>query len=96
MGVSLVATSGALYIGITRNRMFLPTVPVGAAVTWRLWTMLEDTWAYQRYVDNAAKIRNERRANPMQSVVKRRVATKEPTFEELEEKETHGTALTFS
>lgn len=71
-GVSSISTTIALYLGIYHNRLFLPIVPMGAAVTWRLWGVLEDVWNEQRYIDNAAKLREERQGNPMNAVVKRR------------------------
>ncbi|KAG5483441.1 hypothetical protein CUR178_07762 [Leishmania enriettii] len=71
-GVSSICTAIALYIGIYQNRLVLPIVPMGAAVTWRLWGVLEDIWNEQRYIDNAAKMREERQGNPMNAVVKRR------------------------
>ncbi|KAG5484016.1 hypothetical protein LSCM1_05868 [Leishmania martiniquensis] len=71
-GVSSICTAIALYLGIYRNRLVLPIVPMGAAVTWRLWGVLEDVWNEQRYIDNAARMREERQGNPMNAVVKRR------------------------
>jgi hypothetical protein len=72
MGISSIGTTIALYLGIYQNRLFLPIVPMGAAVAWRLWGVLEDVWNEQRYIDNAATLREERQGNPMNAVVKRR------------------------
>ncbi|KPA76521.1 putative mitochondrial hypothetical protein [Leptomonas pyrrhocoris] len=71
-GVSSIGTAIALYLGIYNNRLFLPIVPMAAAVTWRMWGVLEDVWSEQRYIDNAARLREERQGNPMNAVVKRR------------------------
>ncbi|GET86903.1 hypothetical protein, conserved [Leishmania tarentolae] len=71
-GISSIFTAIALYLGIYQNRLVLPVVPMGAAVTWRLWGVLEDVWNEQRYIDNAAKMREERQGNPLNAVVKRR------------------------
>ncbi|EPY33786.1 hypothetical protein STCU_01980 [Strigomonas culicis] len=72
-GLCMVSTAGGLYYGCTRNRVLLPLVPVGAAMTWRMWTVLEEAWAQQRYIDSAARLRQQRRANPMLGVVKRKL-----------------------
>lgn len=71
-GISSIGTAITLYLGIFNNRLVLPVVPIGAAVTWRMWCVLEDVWNEQRYIDNAAKMREERQGNPMNTVVKRR------------------------
>lgn len=71
-GVSSIGTALLFYLGIYHNRMFLPVAPIGVVVTWRLWTVLEVAWGQQRYLDNAAQIREDRRGNPMRAVIKRR------------------------
>ncbi|AYU77121.1 conserved hypothetical protein [Leishmania infantum JPCM5] len=71
-GISSICTAIALYLGIYQNRLVLPVVPMGVAATWRLWGVLEDVWNEQRYIDNAAKMRDERQGNPLNAVVKRR------------------------
>ncbi|KAG5509540.1 hypothetical protein JKF63_06245 [Porcisia hertigi] len=71
-GVSSIFTAVALYLGIYQKRLVLPVVPMGAAATWRLWGVLEDVWNEQRYIDNAARMREERQGNPMNTVVRRR------------------------
>ncbi|KPI90212.1 hypothetical protein ABL78_0730 [Leptomonas seymouri] len=81
-GISSIGTTIALYLGIYQNRLLLPIVPMAAAVTWRLWGVLEDVWNEQRYIDNAAKLREERRGNPMKAVVKRRRRLDAATDEE--------------
>lgn len=81
-GISSIGTTIALYLGIYHNRLFLPVVPMAAAVTWRLWGVLEDVWNEQRYIDNAAKLREERQGNPMNAVVKRRRKLDATTDEE--------------
>lgn len=78
-GVSTIGTTLALYLGIFHNRLFLPVVPMGIGVTWRLWAALEDIWNQQRYIDNAAKLREERQGNPMNAMVKRRRKVEEST-----------------
>ncbi|KAK7198639.1 hypothetical protein NESM_000827500 [Novymonas esmeraldas] len=71
-GISSIGTAIALYLGVYQNRLVLPVVPMGAAVTWRLWGVLESIWSEQRYIDNAATLREERQGNPMNAVVRRR------------------------
>ncbi|RNF21015.1 uncharacterized protein Tco025E_03554 [Trypanosoma conorhini] len=70
-GISSVATAMGFYLTIYHNRMFLPLGPMAAAVTWRLWDLLEAAWEQQRYIDNAARLRDSRQGNPMNLVAKR-------------------------
>ncbi|AIN96472.1 hypothetical protein LPMP_130430 [Leishmania panamensis] len=81
-GISSICTAVALYLGIYQNRLVLPVVPMGVAVTWRLWGVLENVWNEQRYINNAAKMREERQGNPMHAVVKRRRKLDATTKEE--------------
>lgn len=76
-GVSSIGTAMLVYLGIYHNRLFLPVAPIAAVVTWRLWNVVEEAWEQQRYLDNAAHIREERKGNPMNAVVKRRKKEKE-------------------
>lgn len=71
-GVSTVGVFALTYLGTCHNRMFLPFVPLTAIMTWRLWGVLENVWEQKRYIDNAAKIREERTVNPTRAIVKRR------------------------
>lgn len=75
VGVGAVATAVTSYIGMTNNRLVLAAVPVLAAMTWRTWLILEAAWAEKRYVDQAAQLREDRKGNPLNRVVKRRAAS---------------------
>ncbi|KAF8294246.1 hypothetical protein TcYC6_0101350 [Trypanosoma cruzi] len=81
--ISSVATAMGFYLTIYHNRMFLPLGPMAAAVTWRLWDLLEAAWEQQRYIDNAARLRDSRKGNPMNLVAKRTASQEE--VEPLEE-----------
>ncbi|KEG07481.1 hypothetical protein DQ04_09671000 [Trypanosoma grayi] len=70
-GISSVATAMGFYLAIYHNRMFLPLGPIAAAVTWRMWDLLEAAWEQQRYIENAAHLRDARKGNPMHMVAKR-------------------------
>ncbi|KAG8348208.1 hypothetical protein ERJ75_001001100 [Trypanosoma vivax] len=70
-GISSVASAMGFYLTIYHNRMFLPLGPMSALVAWRLWGALENAWEEQRFIDNAANIRESRKGNPMNLVVKR-------------------------
>ncbi|ORC86158.1 uncharacterized protein TM35_000301980 [Trypanosoma theileri] len=70
-GVSSVATAMGFYLTIYHNRMFLPLGPMAAVVTWRMWNLLEEAWEQQRYIDNAAQLRESRKGNPMNLVARR-------------------------
>lgn len=71
-GITAVGTALTGYIGWRYNRLVLAVTPIGAVVTWRLWNIVENTWSQQRYIDNAALIREERKGNPIHALVKRR------------------------
>nr|CCC95033.1 conserved hypothetical protein [Trypanosoma congolense IL3000] len=70
-GVSSVSSAMGFYLTIYHNRMFLPVGPMMAVVAWRFWNALESAWEEQRFIDNAARIRDSRKGNPMNLVVKR-------------------------
>ncbi|CBH17377.1 uncharacterized protein TEOVI_000157700 [Trypanosoma equiperdum] len=83
-GVSSISTAMGFYLTIYHNRMFLPVGPMMAVVTWRLWSSLESAWEEQRFIDNAASIRESRKGNPMNLVVKRVVVNDEEAEEPAE------------
>lgn len=72
IGVCSIGTAMLTYFGIYHNRFVLPFAPLSAAMTWRMWSSIEEAWEQQRYLDNAAQIRSERKGNPMNAIVKRR------------------------
>ncbi|KAH9600163.1 hypothetical protein LSM04_005333 [Trypanosoma melophagium] len=81
-GVSSVATAMGFYLTIYHNRMFLPLGPMAAVVTWRMWNLLEAAWEQQRYIDNAAQLREGRKGNPMNLVARRTGGGKDAELEE--------------
>jgi len=96
VGVSAVGTAVTTYLGVANNRLILPAVPVMAVITWRMWLLLEDAWEDKRYLDQAAQLREDRRGNPLNRVLKRQPSAPPPSsLEALPplEGEVHGTVI---